>query len=317
MKVTRFFMLFFVLFFSYFSLLFAKDKMGSGWYWPTDRTEWGTALSFKSYNDDYASSGLHVAKDIMSSEGEAVYSMGGGVLIFAGNNVSYYGGAKNCVYNNAGDLISSQSIDGGVVIIRTATNNDSSIDILYGHLNVSQEIINWYNASRVNNNPVFIYSGKQIGIIRDYTFCGKTMNHLHLSIRKSQIADNVSISYGYKITAKEGYLPSSLIDFYGYMNPELYFGNNTPWNGDFDIEEAINGSLFGDLSLVENEDVSGGGQAPDVVNDSYSPDTDPNIHINSLDIRLIGGGYTKEIQKTLYWGQSFQFEGRAEFKNKI
>ena len=47
-----------------------------------------------------------------------------------------------------------------------------------------------------------------------------------------------------------------------------------------------------------------------------TPDTDPDIHINSLDIKLIGGGYSKEIQKTLYWGQSFQFEGRAEFENK-
>jgi len=46
------------------------------------------------------------------------------------------------------------------------------------------------------------------------------------------------------------------------------------------------------------------------------PDSDPDIHINSLDIRLIGDSYTKEIQKTLYWGQSFQFEGRAEFENK-
>ena len=50
--------------------------------------------------------------------------------------------------------------------------------------------------------------------------------------------------------------------------------------------------------------------------DPTTPDTDPNIHINSLDIRLIGGSYTKEIQKTLYWGQFFQFEGRAEFENR-
>ena len=46
------------------------------------------------------------------------------------------------------------------------------------------------------------------------------------------------------------------------------------------------------------------------------PDYDPNIHINSLDIRLLGGSYVKEIQKTLYWGQSFQFEGRAQFENR-
>lgn len=47
-----------------------------------------------------------------------------------------------------------------------------------------------------------------------------------------------------------------------------------------------------------------------------TPDYDPNIHINSLDIRLPGGSYVKEIQQTLYWGQSFQFEGRAEFENR-
>ena len=46
------------------------------------------------------------------------------------------------------------------------------------------------------------------------------------------------------------------------------------------------------------------------------PDSDPNLHINSFDLREIGGSWVKEIFKTLYWGQSFQVEGRMEVENR-
>ena len=46
------------------------------------------------------------------------------------------------------------------------------------------------------------------------------------------------------------------------------------------------------------------------------PDSDPNLHINSFDLREIGGSWVKEIFKTLYWGQSFRVEGRMEVENR-
>jgi len=55
---------------------------------------------------------------------------------------------------------------------------------------------------------------------------------------------------------------------------------------------------------------------PNDPNPTIPEPPDPDIHINSLDIRFPGGDYVKEIQKTLYWGQSFQFEGRAQFENR-
>ncbi|KKP67283.1 MAG: cell surface protein [Candidatus Moranbacteria bacterium GW2011_GWE1_35_17] len=47
-----------------------------------------------------------------------------------------------------------------------------------------------------------------------------------------------------------------------------------------------------------------------------SSDSDPDLHINSFDLREIGGSWVKEIYKTLYWGQSFQVEGRMEVENR-
>ena len=46
------------------------------------------------------------------------------------------------------------------------------------------------------------------------------------------------------------------------------------------------------------------------------PDSDPNLHINSFDLREIGESWVKEIFKTLYWGQSFRVEGRMEVENR-
>ena len=47
------------------------------------------------------------------------------------------------------------------------------------------------------------------------------------------------------------------------------------------------------------------------------PDSDPDLHINSFDLRELGAGsWVKEIYKTLYWGQSLQVEGRMEVENR-
>lgn len=47
-----------------------------------------------------------------------------------------------------------------------------------------------------------------------------------------------------------------------------------------------------------------------------SPDSDPDLHINSFDLKEIGGSWVKEIYKTLYQGQSLQIEGRMEVENR-
>lgn len=47
-----------------------------------------------------------------------------------------------------------------------------------------------------------------------------------------------------------------------------------------------------------------------------NPDSDPDLHINSFDLREVGGSWVKEISKAFYWGQSFQVEGRMEVENR-
>ncbi|KKP67779.1 MAG: Cell surface protein [Candidatus Moranbacteria bacterium GW2011_GWE1_35_17] len=47
-----------------------------------------------------------------------------------------------------------------------------------------------------------------------------------------------------------------------------------------------------------------------------SSDSDPDLHINSFDLKELGGSWVKEIYKTLYWGQSLQVEGRMEVENR-
>lgn len=47
-----------------------------------------------------------------------------------------------------------------------------------------------------------------------------------------------------------------------------------------------------------------------------NPDSDPDLHINSFDLREIGGSWVKKISKALYWGQSFQVEGGMEVENR-
>lgn len=98
----------------------------------------------------------------------------------------------------------------------------------------------------------------------------------------------------------------------------------TPSSTDVSCQGGENWTLYnfeqGDMIRVPTNEYcletggTGGGTPTDP--EPTDPDSDPDIHINSLDIRLIGGPYAKEIQKILYWGQSFQFEGRAQYENK-
>lgn len=138
------------------------SPMSNGWCWPIAGGSWGSALGWHGSNSGF--SGVHLAKDIMASEGTSVYAVSRGIVLITRSNVSFYGGATGC-------NPTATSIQGSGVVIRHYTADGKPFEVLYAHLkNVS-----------VQRGDV-VEPGTSVGQVRDYTWCGTTMNHLHLGV---------------------------------------------------------------------------------------------------------------------------------------
>lgn len=156
------------------------DKMINGWCWPTKTSNIGNYLGWHGYNPGF--SGNHLAQDIDADEGDDVYSIAdNGTVVKSRNDVRYYGGATNCNSDGSGD-----SIPGGGVVIRYVDSNDRSFDVLYAHL----------KSVYVSDGEI-VNSNTKIGKIRNYTWCGNRMDHLHFGIRfPANDDDNRWAGYG-------------------------------------------------------------------------------------------------------------------------
>lgn len=137
-------------------------SMSTGWCWPTERGDWSNNLAWHGSNAGFA--GSHLAKDIDADEGDLVYAMAKGIVLITRNDVSYYGGATDC--NST-----PRSISGSGVVIRYYTSNGSPVDVLYAHI----------KNIRVKKGEV-VEAGEIVGEIRNYTWCGSRMDHLHLGV---------------------------------------------------------------------------------------------------------------------------------------
>ena len=181
------------------------DKMANGWCWPTKTSNIGNYLGWHGYNPGF--SGNHLAQDIDADEDTDVYSIAdNGTVLKSRNDVSYYGGATNCSSDGSGT-----SIPGGGVVIRYVDSNDQSFDVLYAHLK------NVYvsDGESVNSNT-------KIGKIRNYTWCGNRMDHLHFGIR-FPANDDGNLWAGYGNTNKGFIDPINFLNTHYPSNDSSYF----------------------------------------------------------------------------------------------
>ncbi|MFZ1626655.1 MAG: M23 family metallopeptidase [Candidatus Moraniibacteriota bacterium] len=198
------------MFFSLFSQLALADCPGGaiakGWCWPTSAGEWTKALAWHGPNPGF--SGPHLAKDISANEGDPVYPVDYGVVLVTRSDVGYYGGATNCRVVDGKDVV--DKILGAGVVVRHYTSTGQAVDVLYAHL---KELA-------VKKGDVIV-PGSVIGKIRNYTWCGSRMDHLHLGV--AYPARDLTVYERSTMNFWAGYGPSDL----GFMNPEDFFRDNS------------------------------------------------------------------------------------------
>lgn len=176
------------------------QTMSTGWCWPV--TPGTLQLGWHGPNSSF--SGQHLAQDIKASEGTSVYAIARGVVKAARTDVSYYGGAQNPGCPNG------TSISGAGVIIRHAASNGQGFDVLYAHMkNLTVSVGDEVGA------------GQKIGEIRNYTWCGTVMNHLHFGVEypartQAQIDSQADIWAGYGTSDR------------GFVNPLLFLQSVYP-----------------------------------------------------------------------------------------
>lgn len=177
------------------------SSMEKGWCWPTIRMNWSNELVWHGINSSF--SGVHLGKDIDANENDLVYSVAKGTVLIVRNDVSYYGGAV-C---NPGP----SSISGSGIVIRHYTSTGNAVDVLYAHI----------KNIRVSKGDI-VESGKVLGEIRNYTWCGARMDHLHFGVaypdRNMSLYDgsgSADVWAGYGSTDK------------GFVNPVEFFTSNS------------------------------------------------------------------------------------------
>lgn len=168
--------LLFVVFLLFSSAVFASDcpgeQMSTGWCYPTGTDDTGEYLGWHGIGDF---SGRHLAQDIKGSENDSVYAIADGRVMIARNDVSNYGGSRDCTL---GDPNGTQ-VPGGGMIIRHVTGDGREFDALYAHLKEME-----FSAG------TYVKKGQRIGKLRNYTWCGARQDHLHFGIAYPKRADN-------------------------------------------------------------------------------------------------------------------------------
>ena len=185
------------------------ETMPNGWCWPTGTSSIGNYLGYNKSNP-YYNNRRHLAQDIDADEGDPVYAIADGVVLYVRNDVGGYGGLKNCRPNHA------DSIPGaGVIIQHTALGGENGQEFitLYAHLK------NVHVGSTVK-------AGEKIGEIRNYTACGSRMDHLHFGIR-FPFRDDSHRWAGYESGG----------DYYGFVNPINFLNTHHPKRLFFEKEE--------------------------------------------------------------------------------
>lgn len=191
--------------------------MSTGWCWPTGAGGWTNDLFWHGSNPGFR--GLHLAKDVDASEGDSVFAVDYGVVIVARGDVGYYGGATNCRVENGREKV--DSISGAGVVIRHYTSVGKVVDVLYAHL---KDVV-------VKKGDVVV-AGQKIGKIRNYTWCGNRMDHLHLGTafpaRDLMVYERSAVNFW------AGYGTTDL----GFVDPINFFASNSAGKKAYDCNPS-------------------------------------------------------------------------------
>lgn len=171
----------------------------SGWFYPTGTRNIGSYLGWHGVNTGF--SGVHLAQDIDADENDSVCAISDGVVMIARTDVSYYGGASNCTSSSVNPT------SGAGVVIRHTSSGGEQFDVLYAHLK---------NLS-VSTGDV-VAGGSKIGEVRNYTWCGDRMDHLHFALAAPRRADsNYAGSGSADVWAGYGTADKGFVDPFPYL----------------------------------------------------------------------------------------------------
>ncbi|MEF8699275.1 MAG: M23 family metallopeptidase [Candidatus Accumulibacter sp. UW20] len=183
-------------------------QMNTGWCWPTKLGDWSTYLGWHGDNPSFDTP--HLAQDIKAAENDPVYAVANGLVLIVREDVSRYGGAKDCTTNGK-----NVSIPGAGIVIRHYTSYGDPVDVLYAHLKNVQ----------VKKNDT-VEPGDVIGYIRNYTWCGSRMDHLHFGVAFP--GRDISV-YG-KDGSQRDVWPGYAEEDKGFINPVLFFSDHSVGN---------------------------------------------------------------------------------------
>ena len=177
--------------------------MSTGWCWPTGAGKWTNDLAWNGSNSGFPGT-RHLAKDVDADENDPVYAMDYGVVLIVREDVNFYGGASGC-------NPTPQSIKGGGAVVRYYNSTGKAIDVLYAHIKELQ-------VQRGN----LVVPGQVIAKVRNYTWCGNRMDHLHLGVAFPAR----TMSYYDGSGSGDVWAGYGTSDRW-FVNPETFFASNT------------------------------------------------------------------------------------------
>ena len=195
------------------------DKMLKGWCWPTGTDNIGNYLNFGEQNSNYHNR-HHLAQDIDANEGDAVYAIADGEVLHVRDNISGYGGLKNCSPTH------TDNIPGAGIIIKHRTIDNQEFIALYAHLKNVQV-------------GATVVVGQKIGEVRNYTACGSRMDHLHFGIRFPNNDDSNRWA-GYELGG----------NYYNFINPINFLNAHYPLNLSVGYRIISNTTWYNSVSIA-------------------------------------------------------------------
>ena len=132
------------------SAAYAVLQSSTGFYYPADRKDTGGLIGWLSFNSKYNQ--WHLGVDFRKNEGDAVYAISDGTVIYSRTDASGYGCSRT---------------PGGAMVVKHQTSDGKDFIALYGHV------------KNMKRNGSEVKAGEQIAAIGP---CFQNITHLHFGI---------------------------------------------------------------------------------------------------------------------------------------
>lgn len=187
---------------SFYSIFRPRLEHSNGWYYPVGASNYCGYLSWLGFNSAF--NGYHLAQDMCNAQGDPVYAIDYGEVIYSSKCIGGYGGP-------------SGSTCGGAIAIQHRAKDGTWFTALYGHLD------NPISAgTRVNAGDIVGYSNNW------------SPPHVHFGIRLGYDPDSANWPKGYT---------SSTSNTYGFTNPNTFLSNYSACKNGSSVNFRSNGGV--------------------------------------------------------------------------